>query len=144
MININKVFIQGNLGNDPEVKYLNSGDAVANFSIATNQRWKDKTTGEINQRTEWHRVVAFKRLAEIAGEYLKKGQPIYVEGNLRTRSWDDSSTGKKMYITEIVAREIQMGGKKGDAGSDGQQSNQAPPVSDDNNDNTDFDDDIPF
>ncbi len=117
MASINKVIIVGNLGNDPEVKYMPSGGAVTNISIATTENWKDKNTGEKQERTEWHRVVFFNRLAEIVGEYLRKGSQVYVEGSLRTRKWQDQS-GQDRYTTEIVAREMQMlGGRAGGAGA---------------------------
>ena len=109
---INKVIIVGNLGNDPEVRYMPSGSAVTNISIATSDYWKDKESGEQHERTEWHRVVFFNRLAEIAGEYLKKGSKVYVEGSLRTRKWQDKS-GTDRYTTEIVASEMQMLDSKG-------------------------------
>jgi len=113
MASINKVILVGNLGNDPEVKYMPSGGAVTNISIATTENWKDKSTGEKQERTEWHRVVFFNRLAEIVGEYLRKGSQIYIEGSLRTRKWQDQS-GQDRYTTEIVAREMQMlGGRTG-------------------------------
>ncbi len=117
---INKVTIVGNLGNDPEVKYMPSGGAVTNISVATSESWKDKQTGQPQERTEWHRIVFFNRLAEIAGEYLKKGSQVYVEGSLRTRKWQDQS-GQDRYTTEIVGNEMQMlGGRQGgmDAGYD--------------------------
>jgi single-strand DNA-binding protein len=104
---LNKVTIIGTLGRDPEVKYMSSGDAVANLSIATNETWKDKTTGERKESTEWHRVTLFRQLAEIAGEYLRKGQQVYIEGSLKTRSYDDKD-GQKRYVTEIVATELKM------------------------------------
>lgn len=104
---INKVILVGNLGNDPEVRYLPNGDAVANISVATSESWKDKQTGETQERTEWHRVVLFRRLGEIAGEYLKKGSKVYVEGRLRTRKWQDQS-GQDRYMTEIHGDELQM------------------------------------
>ncbi len=104
---VNKVILVGNLGNDPETRYLPNGGAVTNVSIATSDSWKDKQTGELQDRTEWHRVVFFNRLAEVAGEYLKKGSKIYVEGALRTRKWQDK-TGQDRYTTEIVANEMQM------------------------------------
>ena len=104
---INKVILIGNLGSEPEVKYMASGDAVANFSVATSESWKDKQTGEQQERTEWHRVSMFARLAEIAGEYLKKGSKVYIEGSLRTRKWQDQS-GADRYITEIIASNMQM------------------------------------
>ena len=159
---INKVILVGNLGNDPEVKYMPSGGAVTNISIATADSWKDKTTGERVDKTEWHRVVFFNRLAEIAGEYLKKGSQVYIEGALRTRKWQDQS-GQEKYTTEIVGSEMQMlGSKSGGSGSFDQsapqQSAQAPrpnpaqqqnrptqalaPAAPQNFD--DFDDDIPF
>ncbi len=116
MASINKVILVGNLGQDPEVKYMPSGGAVTNLSIATTDSWKDKSTGEKRENTEWHRVVFFNRLAEIAGQYLRKGSQIYVEGSLRTNSWEDN--GVKKYSTEIVAREMQMLGSKGGGSSD--------------------------
>lgn len=107
MASINKVILVGNLGQDPEIKYMPSGGAVTNISIATTDSWKDKATGEKKENTEWHRVVFFNRLAEIVGEYLRKGSQIYVEGNLRTRKWQDQN-GQDKYTTENVAREMQM------------------------------------
>lgn len=111
---INKVILIGHLGNDPETKHMPSGGAVTNISIATSESWKDKNSGQQQERTEWHRVVFFNRLAEIAGEYLKKGSKVYVEGSLRTRKWQDKD-GQDKYTTEIVASEMQMlDGKSGD------------------------------
>ena len=155
---VNKVIIVGHLGNDPEIKYMPSGGAVTNISVATTDSWKDKTTGEKVEKTEWHKVVFFNRLAEIVGEYLKKGSQVYIEGALRTRKWQDQG-GEDKYTTEIVASEMQMLGGRG--GSDSQQqSNPAasrpdtrngdkptpPPMpetfSGDSHDG--FDDDIPF
>ncbi len=104
---INKVILIGNLGRDPEVNYMPNGQAVANVTIATSENWKDKNTGEQQERTEWHRVVFFRRLAEIAGEYLKKGSKIYVEGRLQTKKWQDNN-GQDRYTTEIIANELQM------------------------------------
>ncbi len=104
---INKVIIIGNIGQDPEVKYMPSGGAVTNVSIATSETWKDKNTGQPQERTEWHRVVFFNRLGEIAGEYLKKGSKVYIEGSLRTRKWQ-AQDGSDRYTTEIVANEMQM------------------------------------
>lgn len=104
---LNKVLIIGNLGNDPEIKYTQSGSPVANLSIATSERWKDKNSGEQKEQVEWHRVVLFSRLAEIAEQYLKKGSKVFVEGKLQTRDWEDSE-GKKRYTTEIIAREMSM------------------------------------
>ncbi len=106
MSGVNLVVIIGNLGQDPETRYLPNGGAVTNISVATSESWRDKETGEKNERTEWHRVVFFKRLAEIAGEYLKKGSKVYVEGSLRTRQWEKD--GQKHNSTEIVAKEMQM------------------------------------
>lgn len=104
---INKVILIGNLGNDPEIKYMPNGEAVANVSVATSESWKDKNTGEQVERTEWHRVVFFRRLAEIVGEYLKKGSKVYIEGKLQTRKWQGQD-GQDRFTTEIVANEMQM------------------------------------
>ena len=104
---INKVIVLGNLGQDPETRYLPNGDAVANLSIATSESGKDKQTGQDQQKTEWHRVVFFKKLAEIAGEYLRKGSKVYIEGKLQTRKWQDQN-GQDRYSTEIIAHELQM------------------------------------
>ncbi|MBM93376.1 MAG: single-stranded DNA-binding protein [Legionellales bacterium] len=104
---INKVILVGNVGQDPEVRHMPSGGAVTNISIATSESWKDKSTGEKQERTEWHRVVFFNRLGEIAGEYLKRGKKVYVEGSLRTRKWQDKE-GQDRYTTEVVATEMQM------------------------------------
>lgn len=120
---INKVILVGNCGNDPETRYTPGGAAITNISIATSESWKDKQTGQPQERTEWHRVVFFNRLAEIAGEYLRKGSQVYVEGKLQTRKWQDQS-GQDRYSTEIVANEMQMlGGRGGDG------MNQAAPQS---------------
>ena len=124
MAGINKVILVGNLGGDPEVKYLPSGGAVTNITIATSETWKDKNTGEKQERTEWHRVVFFNKLAEIAGEYLKKGSKVYVEGALRTRKWQDQS-GQDRYTTEIVANEMQMLGSNSSGTSDAKAAAQA-------------------
>mgnify|MGYP000695832086 CR=1 FL=1 len=115
---INKVIIIGNLGQEPETRYLPSGGAVTNISVATSEAWKDKNTGQQQERTEWHRIVFFNRLAEIAGEYLKKGAKVYVEGSLRTRKWQDQ-TGVDRYTTEIVANEMQMLDSRGNQSSSG-------------------------
>jgi single-strand DNA-binding protein len=157
---INKVILVGNLGRDPETRYMPSGGAVTNVSIATSRGWKDKDSGEQKERTEWHRIVFFNRLAEIAGEYLKRGSKVYIEGELRTRDWEKD--GQKHYTTEVVASEMQMldsrgemgggggGGSQSGGSGGGQSSGQSgggsaspaddfgPPPSDD------FDDDIPF
>lgn len=113
MRGVNKVILVGNLGKDPDIRYMPSGAAVANVTIATNESWKDKNTGEMREKTEWHNVVFFNRLAEIVGEYLKKGSQVYVEGRLQTRKWQDKS-GNDRYTTEIIASEMQMlGGRSG-------------------------------
>ena len=112
---INKVILVGNLGKDPEVRYMPNGNAVANITLATSESWKDKQTGETQEKTEWHRVVLFRRLGEIAGEYLKKGSQVYIEGKLQTRKWQDNS-GNDRYTTEIVADEMQMLGSRGGGG----------------------------
>jgi single-strand DNA-binding protein len=147
---INKVILVGNCGKDPETRYMPSGGAVTNVSIATSEGWKDKQTGETKERTEWHNVVFFNRLAEIAGEYLKKGSQIYVEGSLRTRKWQDKE-GKDRYTTEIIASEMQMLGSRSGGGSDSNDYSQertsssssarepAAAMAEDG-----FDDDIPF
>lgn len=122
---INKVIIVGNLGQDPDVRYMPNGGAVANFSLATSESWRDKQTGEMRENTEWHRVVLFGKLAEVAGEYLRKGAQVYVEGQLRTRNWQDDS-GLTRYVTEIVVGQngtMQMLGGRRDAG---QSQNVAP------------------
>ena len=112
---VNKVILVGNLGRDPEMKYTASGAAIANVTIATSESWNDKQTGEKVEKTEWHRVVAFQRLAEIMGEYLKKGSQVYIEGKLQTRKWQDQN-GQDRYTTEVVANDMQMLGARGDAG----------------------------
>ncbi|MBW2538051.1 MAG: single-stranded DNA-binding protein [Deltaproteobacteria bacterium] len=108
---INKVILVGNLGRDPEVRYTPSGVAVANFNIATSEKWKDKNTGEMQERTEWHRIVAWGKLGEICGEYLSKGRQVYIEGRIQTREWEDKE-GIKRYTTEIVANEMNMLGTR--------------------------------
>ena len=115
MASVNKVILVGNLGADPETKYLPSGDAVTNIRVATTDRWKDKTSGEMKEATEWHRIAFFGRLAEIAGEYLKKGSQVYIEGRLRTRKWQDKE-GQDRYSTEIVADTMQMLGSRAGSG----------------------------
>lgn len=153
---VNKVIIVGNLGGDPETRYMPSGSAVTNFTVATNESWKDKQTGEQKERTEWHKVAMFNRLAEIAAEYLRKGSQVYIEGKLRTRKWQGQD-GQDRYTTEIIADEMQMLGGRGGAGGGGsfgggqqgggQQGGgqpggggNAPPQPGPD----DFDDDIPF
>ena len=119
MASINKVIIIGNLGRDPEVRYTPNGSAVCNLGIATTRSWKNKDSGERQEETEWHRVVMFDRLAEIAGEYLKKGRPVYIEGRLRTRKWTDKD-GVEKYTTEIYAEQMQLlGGREGGGGGGG-------------------------
>jgi len=139
---VNKVILVGNLGADPEVKYMPNGNAVANVTVATSESWKDKQSGEQKDKTEWHRVVFFRRLAEIAGEYLKKGSQIYIEGKLQTRKWQDKN-GNDRYTTEIIANEMQMlGGRGGGSGDFGAASSAASPAPAATVD--EFDDDIPF
>ena len=150
---VNKVILVGNLGRDPEIKYTASGAAVVNITVATAESWNDKQTGEKVEKTEWHRVVAFQRLAEIMGEYLRKGSQVYIEGKLQTRKWQDQS-GQDRYTTEIVANDMQMlGSRGGDAGGPPQAGGgggfrknpapqQAPAPSAADNDFAD--DDIPF
>lgn len=159
---INKVMLIGNLGRDPETRYAQNGNAVTRFSIATSESWKDRTSGEQQERTEWHNIVCFARLAEIAGEYLRKGSKVYIEGSLRTSSWE--ANGEKKYRTEINARELQMLDSRGSmgggdmappsgmGGSAPQSFNEAPPTSglglDSGtttlSDDMDIEDDIPF
>jgi len=153
---VNKVILVGNLGRDPEMKYTASGAAIANITVATSESWNDKQTGEKVEKTEWHRVVAFQRLAEIMGEYLRKGSQVYIEGKLQTRKWQDQN-GQDRYSTEVVANDMQMLGARGGEGGGGRgqgggggfrnnpqnqqtQQTQAQPKPD-----NDFaDDDIPF
>lgn len=146
---VNKVILVGTCGKDPETRYMPSGGAVTSISVATNESWKDKQTGEKQERTEWHNITFFSRLAEIAGEYLKKGSQVYIEGSLRTEKWQDKQ-GQDRYTTKIIASEMQMLGSRSGGGGDtswNQQSNNAPsqqsspasaPPADD------FDDDVPF
>lgn len=127
MASVNKVILVGNLGRDPEVRYSPDGAAICNVSIATTSQWKDRATGERREETEWHRVVFYNRLAEIAGEYLRKGRSVYVEGRLKTRKWQDKDTGADRYSTDIVADQMQMLGGR-DSGGDmgGDDFSQAP------------------
>ncbi|MBI4042039.1 MAG: single-stranded DNA-binding protein [Deltaproteobacteria bacterium] len=117
MASVNKVIIVGNLGADPEVRYTNTGSAVANFNVATTENWTDKTTGQRQEKTEWHRVVAWGKLAQVCGEYLRKGRQVYVEGRLQTRSWEDKE-GAKRYTTEVVANTVQFLGSAPDKGGE--------------------------
>jgi single-strand DNA-binding protein len=149
MASVNKVILVGNLGADPETRYSTDGAAITNIRMATTDRWKDKGSGEMREQTEWHRVVFFGRLAEIAGEYLKKGSPVYVEGRLRTRKWTDKE-GHDRYSTEVTADNMQLLGSRGGAGepstrdssgdsapprAGGQKASRGP---------EDMEDDIPF
>ena len=142
---INKVILIGNLGNDPETRHTPSGSAVTNVTLATSDTWKDKNTGEPQERTEWHRVVFFNRLGEIAGEYLKKGSKVYVEGSLRTRKWQGQD-GQNRYTTEIVAKEMQMIDNKGSGQESGYsgQSERSVKTNESPEPNADFNDDIPW
>ena len=150
MASVNKVILVGNLGRDPEVRYGGEGTAICNISLATTSTWKDKASGEKREEVEWHRVVIYGRLAEIAGEYLKKGRSVYLEGRLKTRKWQDKDTGADRYATEIVADQMQMLGGKGDevdlepsqrSSRQPQQRQQQQPQS---ANLADMDDDIPF
>jgi len=157
MASVNKVILIGNLGRDPEVRYTPNGAAVCNVSVATTRNWKSKDSGEKQEETEWHRVVFYDRLAEIAGEYLKKGRPIYVEGRLKTRKWQDKE-GKDNYTTEIIAEQMQMLGSRegmgggGGGGDDHGEARSAPaprapaskPAAKSATGFDDMDDDIPF
>ncbi len=129
MASVNKVILVGNLGRDPEMRYMPNGEAVCNFSIATTDNWKDKN-GQKQEKTEWHNIVMYRRLAEIAGEYLKKGRPVYVEGRLQTRKWEKD--GVTRYTTEIIADQMQMLGGREGAGSNA--SYDSPPADDMNQD----------
>ena len=151
---INKVILVGNLGQDPEIRYMPNGSAVANFSVATSESWKDKQTGENRDRTEWHRVVVFGKLAEITGEYVKKGTQVYLEGQLQTRKWQDQ-TGNDRYTTEVVVNPIGgtlqiLGSRSDDSNQQQSQPNKQqstivpPPPSPPSLPETHFDDDIPF
>jgi len=145
---VNKVIIVGNLGNDPDTRYMPSGSAVTNLSVATNESWKDKQTGEQKDRTEWHRVAMFGRLAEIAAEYLRKGSQVYIEGKLRTRKWQDQN-GNDRWTTEIIADEMQMLGGRTGAGAPAMGDSGPPPGPPSGGGGGggsagDFDDDIPF
>jgi single-strand DNA-binding protein len=140
MRGVNKAIIVGHLGKDPESRYMPNGKAVANFSVATSEKWKDKQTGEDREKTEWHSIVVFDKLAEICAEYLKKGAPVYLEGKLQTRKWQDKE-GRDRYTTEIVADQMQMLGGKERSGSG---TAPAPANAVPQDKPADFDDDIPF
>ena len=135
---INKVILLGNLGADPELRTTAGGDAVATISIATSDSWKDKNTGEEQQKTEWHRVVFFRRMAEVVGQYLKKGSSVYIEGQLQTNSYEDKNTGEKKFSTQIVARDMQMLGSRNNSERQSNSSDEA------SMDQTPMDDEIPF
>jgi single-strand DNA-binding protein len=139
---INKVILVGNLGGDPETRYMPSGSAVTNLRIATSESWKDKQSGEQQERTEWHRVAMFGRLAEIAAEYLRKGSQVYIEGSLRTRKWQDKD-GTDRWTTENVANEMQMLGGRGDQSAPAHSHSSAAAVADAGPPD-EFNDDIPF
>lgn len=149
---VNKVILIGNLGRDPEVRYTPNGLAVANITIATTEAWKDKQSGENQERTEWHRVALYSRLAEITGEYLRKGSKVYIEGRLQTRKWQDKTTGQDRYTTEVIADSLQMLDSKGAGGGQASQNDQIASTKSNSNspempqsepmDN--FEDDIPF
>lgn len=153
---VNKVIIVGNIGADPEVRYMPSGGAVTNISIATSEQWTDKASGQKQERTEWHRVTLFNRLGEIAGEYLKKGSQVYIEGSIRTDKYQDKTTGEDRYSTQIIARDMQLlGGRSDGAGGGAGDYNQAPRAANPQPSpqaaapmataaGAEFDDDIPF
>ena len=140
---INKVIIVGNLGADPDSRAMPSGNAVTNISVATSESWNDKETGEKQEKTEWHRVVFFGRLAEIASDYLKKGSQVYVEGKLQTRKWEDKE-GNERWTTEIVANQMQMLGDRMSQGASNQKNVTKPDSSSNEFVDEEFDDDIPF
>ena len=147
MAAVNKAIILGNLGRDPEVRYTPDGKAVTSFSVATTEKWRDKD-GNSQERTEWHRIVAFDRLAEVCGEYLSKGSSVYVEGQLQTRSWEDRE-GNKRYTTEIVGRTVQFLSSRGESGRSGGRTSQKEPPEDDfvyeqGTEGGLTDDDVPF
>ena len=140
---INKVILIGNLGDDPETRYTPSGTAVTNIRVATSERWKDRQSGEMQERTEWHRVVLFTRLAEVAAEYLRKGSRVYIEGRIQTRKWQDQS-GQDRYTTEIVANDMQMLDSRSDAPAMSGQPRAAAGGTRDTDEGPMLDDDIPF
>ena len=146
---VNKVILIGNLGRDPEIRYTQDGQAVVNFTLATSMEWRDKSSGEKREKTEWHRIVAFRKLGEICGEYLSKGKQVYIEGRLQTRSWEQD--GVTRYMTEVVASDMQMLGGKGGAGGGGYNAGGGgfsdepqPQTAPEGSSSGDADDDIPF
>lgn len=148
---VNKVILIGNLGRDPEVRYTPNGLAVANIAIATTESWKDKQSGETQERTEWHRIAMYGRLAEIAGEYLRKGSKAYFEGRLQTRKWQDKTTGQDRYTTEVIADSLQMldskGGGSAASNNNNEQMSSTKPSSSEmpqSEPMDNFEDDIPF
>ena len=144
MASVNKVILIGNLGKDPDVRYMPSGEAVTNITLATTDTWKDKTSGEKKEATEWHRVVFFRKLAEIAGQYLKKGSQVYIEGSLKTRKWSDKD-GQDRYTTEIVADQMKMLGSRHAGGESAPAPAQDKPAPTSSSSGfNDFEDDIPF
>jgi len=143
MASINKVILIGNLGRDPEVRYTTSGTAVANFTLATTDRWSDSASGERKEKTEWHRIVVWAKQAEIAGEYLRKGKQVYVEGSLQTREWTDRD-GNKRYTTEVNCRNFQMLGSRQDAGHTPEGQQPTPAAAEAEPDRGYEEDDIPF
>lgn len=140
---INKVIVVGNLGADPDTRAMPSGNQVTNISVATSESWNDKVTGDKQERTEWHRVVFYGRLAEIAGDYLKKGSQVYVEGKLQTRKWEDKE-GKERWTTEIIANQMQMLGERMSQGTSNQGNVTKQNTSSNEFVDEEFDDDIPF
>jgi single-strand DNA-binding protein len=154
---VNKVILVGNLGADPDTRYMPSGKAVTNIRVATSESWKDRTTGDMQERTEWHSVVMYDKLGEIAAEYLRKGSQVYIEGKIRTRKWQDKE-GKDRYTTEVIADQMQMLGGRGGGGgasSEPRSARQTPPAAEDRTPGPadeggggggggEFDDDIPF
>lgn len=143
MKGVNKAIILGNVGKDPEVRYMPSGEGVANFTVATSEKWKDKQSGEQQERTEWHRCVAFGKLAEIIGQYVRKGSKVYVEGQIQTRKWQGQD-GQDRYTTEIKVRELQMLDSQRDREAGTSPAPQQPPPGRTEPPADDFDDDIPF
>src|SRR5579863_10369612 len=153
---VNKVILIGNLGRDPEMRYTPAGVAIANFTIATSEMWKDKQTGENQEKTEWHRIVLYQRLAEIAGEYLRKGSKVFIEGRLQTRKWQDKTSGQDRYTTEIIGDNMQMLDSKGGSAGGSYEASSSPAAEKTEPGNAPtgalatepamegFDDDIPF